>query len=159
MLGIVTWKFCYLLVKIPRNIKIKLLWKTLWNCGKILKMFGCQYPEILQTPGNNIWRLKISGYHYPKILQPPGNNIWKCNNIRVGMLPGVWILLQKLDFFFYSLTETIQKKLWLIATCPDLWVQTLKSWGHLRTIFATSRYCYSEFANIFVNISEKTKIF
>jgi len=34
-----------------------------------------------------------------------------------------------------------------------------KKWGHLRTVFVISGYCYPEVENIFVNISTKTKIF
>jgi len=36
---------------------------------------------------------------------------------------------------------------------------TFTVWGHLRTLFSISGYCYPEVGNIFVNISVKTKIF
>ena len=43
--------------------------------------------------------------------------------------------------------------------CKGLWFKVKKIWGHLKTIFAISGYCYPEVGNIFVNISVKTKIF
>ena len=44
----------------------------------------------------------------------------------------------------------------IIFGCFDL---KPKKWSHLRTVIATSGYCYLEVVNSFVNISAKAKIF
>ena len=47
-------------------------------------------------------------------------------------------------------------QMWTI--CIGLWFEG-KKWGHLRTVFSTSRYCYLEVENILLNIWAEDKYF
>ena len=80
------------------------------------------------------------------------------------LLPRKWPIsryhYREVKFRGKNNTKYIHKnQVWTICTYIGLWFEGNKIWGHLRTVFLTTRYCYPEVRNIFLNIPAKTIIF
>ena len=78
----------------------------------------------------------ISGWQYPEVGRFPGI-VTRRSNFEEKK---TWIFFILNSYKSFKTEYIYTNQLWTICTYIELWFEGKIHWGHLRTIFATSRY-------------------